>query len=265
MNKLLLSTLSVVALSTASTSFANSKYVGDAYYQIEDVKVSEVTELYPEFIPADQGSLTENCDQNNGGFVMSEPVTTNPPITNPGTPPPAPTKPPVTPQGDPTVVILDQIMNLGVRIWSIVEDGKPVVNTTAQTANALPKGLSCWADLQGWRVPTTKLYQIAYTNGFGMEVVKFVFRLTFTHGGNLSGMGQYITNATMMPAELNVGWGYTFNAQGAVPSVFNAGSVEAPLAGMQMVITWKVDTVLKHMEKSETFYLQGDGQLIHLD
>lgn len=162
-------------------------------------------------------------------------------------------------------VIVDKIINLGKKVWSVVELGRPVANVKVDTANALPKGVKCWLHLTNWMPTFSKSYEVVYENLWGVEVVKFGFRVLYTAGGSFQGTGRYITNATILPSVVTVSWGYTFNANGEVPTVFNAGSAQAPLAGMQMNMKWKVETVLKTDERIESFYIDGNGTLKHLE
>lgn len=165
---------------------------------------------------------------------------------------------------DEAEIILDKIINMGKKIWAIVEANKPVVNVTTDTANAVPEGTKGWQSLQGWQAPKSKLFRITYENLYGMDVVDFQFRVLYTFGGNVNGKGRYLTNVTMVPANLDVSWGYTFNATGNVPSVTNAGTSAEPVAAMELLMKWSVDTVLKHSESTASFYVRGDGQFLNL-
>lgn len=64
-------------------------------------------------------------------------------------------------------------------------------------AHALPRGLRRWTDLERWSPPETKTYEVVYKNKFGMEVVKFRFRLQYTYGGRRSGRGRYLANVSV--------------------------------------------------------------------
>lgn len=162
-------------------------------------------------------------------------------------------------------VAVDQIINIGKKIWNVVEAGKPVVNLQMDTANALPLGVTCWNDLSGWSIPQSKVYTVNYTNGLGMNVVSFAYRVTFTAKGNVNGIGQYITNATFMPANVHVAWGYNFAANAEVPSVFNQGTKEAPIAGMQMNMKWNVSTPVVNNITSQSYFVSGDNTLKELE
>ena len=159
---------------------------------------------------------------------------------------------------------LGKIINIGKKLWGIIESNRPVINVTTDTASAMPAGAKDWTDLQQWSPPESKVFRAAYKNGFGSMVVDFSFRVMFTHGGNVKGVGRYLTNVTIVPANLNVAWGYRFSANGTVPSVINVGTHEAPIGGIQLVMQWSVDTTLKHMESSKEFFVRGDGGLFEI-
>jgi hypothetical protein len=152
------------------------------------------------------------------------------------------------------------IVAIGQKVWQIVEANKPVVTTETPVAYALPRGLSCWADLQNWQPPRTQSYEVSYKNGFGMEVVKFRFRLHYTYGGGRAeGIGRYLANVTVMPADLEVLWGYTFNASVEVGQAVNLGTLDNPTAGLELNVKWGVKTVIKESQNSFHFFVQGDG------
>ncbi|HPI40115.1 MAG TPA: hypothetical protein PLJ21_04880 [Pseudobdellovibrionaceae bacterium] len=230
------------------SAFAESQ-VDEKYFQLGEPEVTDVSAKYPDFDSAAQPGLGEDCNASGKSVfprVSTEPIGKD-----------------FNPLND-IEAIVDRVINVGKKLWDVVVAGSPVVNVKLQTANALPQGLQCWVDLQGWKMPQTKVYQVAYRNGFGAEVVSFAFRVSFTAGGSASGVGKYITNATMMTADLNVGWGFTFNAAAEVPSVFNMGTAKDPIAGLQMLMKWSVKTPLKYIETSESFFMNGENQLVHL-
>jgi hypothetical protein len=151
---------------------------------------------------------------------------------------------------------------IGQKVWEIIEKNKPVVNVETPVAHALPRGLECWADLEHWQAPRTASYEVVYKNGFGLEVVKFRFRLHYTYGGGKAELGQYLANVTVMPGELNVMWGYTFGARVEVGQAVNLGSHANPTAGLELNVRWNVKTVLKESENSFHYFVQGDGKII---
>ncbi|QDK37032.1 hypothetical protein [Bdellovibrio sp. NC01] len=237
----------VLALGVSSSAWAMDK----AYFDIKKVTVTDVTEQQPELTAGQRTGLLDDCSAQapQQGILISR-------------------------TGDPAVVGLnpldqlqvwvDQIINIGKKIWAIVEAGKPVVNIKLDTANALPKGVRCWTDMQGWAMPQSKVYRVQYENAYGMTVVDFSYRLMFTANGNVDGVGKYITNATFQPANLSVGWGFRFDATAAIPAVFNQGTKQDPVAGMQMNMAWRVDSPLAHEESTESYFVTGDNKLVKM-
>jgi hypothetical protein len=242
----MLRSLAVFALTTgvATSSFAMDK----AYFEIKNVRVTEVTDQYAQSMATNKQVLPQDCSAQR----PLRPVRSNE-VTMPATGP-----------LDAIEAIVDQIINIGKKIFAIVAAGKPVVNIAMDTANALPQGVTCWSDLAGWNVPNSKVYNVVYENGFGMAVVDFTYRVTFTAGGNVDGIGQYITNATFLPANLSVGWGFQFDAAAQIPSVFNMGSRKDPVAGMQMNLAWKLTSPVAHEQSVESFHVSGQNVLVHM-
>lgn len=229
--------------------FANAALAVDkSYFEIKNVKVTDVTEKYSYAAPMAQPGLTEECGKT-GPFAIR--YSNDIPTLD------------VNPLNQ-VELIVDQIINIGKKIFAVVQAGKPVVNIKLDTANALPKGLTCWSDLSGWNIPESKVYQVDYENGFGMSVVSFAYRVTYTAGGSADGVGKYITNATFMPADVSVAWGFQFDAEAAIPSVFNTGTRTSPVAGMQMNMAWKVSSPINENQMTESYFVSGENKLIKL-
>ncbi len=235
----------VLALGVSSQALA----VDEGYFQIQDMSVTQVPveSLQQGMQTMDLGAFGQDCNntvQQNGPVLQSV-VDDISPITTVG-------------------IYLDQIVNLGKKVWALIELGKPVYNLKFDTASALPKGLQCWTDLSGWQAPQTQAYKVEYKNVYGFTVVSYTYRVTATTGGGLNGAGKYITHATFQPADVYVAWGYKFNASAAVPSVFNMGTTSNPVAGLQMDMTWKVDTIMNHAESTDSFHVSGENVLQRL-
>lgn len=172
----------------------------------------------------------------------------------PGSPTPIP---PWNPYGYGTIV--DTIVNVGKTIWSVVEANRPVVNIQSSYATALPRGSEDWTTLECWSRPTSKLFKVTYSNYLKSKPVSFEFKVLYNYGGRKDGVGRYLNNVTIVPTNLSVGWGYKFSAETVVGNVLNAGPASAPVAALELQLNWSVETVLKHIRESETFYVRGDG------
>lgn len=242
---------------TAMMSIASAAHAVDAqYYEIGEVQVQEgkTVQLNPRlFASTAIGSST--CAQANPRFLLATPAAGEI----------AGAAGEILGDLNATGLILDQIVNLGKKVWTLVDAGKPVVNLKTDVATALPYGAKCWMDLQTWSAPTAKTYTVTYKNLYGMEVVKFSYRVIFVSGGSVDGKGAYIGYAAIEPSDVSVAWGFKFSAESSAPTIYNMGTKEAPVAGMNLQMNYKIDTILKHVESSQAYFISGKGLLQSLD
>ena len=226
----------IVGLSlVAGSAFASSALVGtssDSYFQIGSVTVQEAKTD----ISALNLDLTNMSDCTQAAPLADE-----------------------TGVLDDVGVSLDKIINIGKKVWDIVAKGKPVVSLKTDVAHALPAGVTCWRDLTNWSMPQAKTYEVSYKNVYGFEVVHFSYRVVYTSGGSFKNTGKYLTQATIMPANVYVAWGFQLDALAEVPLVMNMGSVESPVAGMQLDMKWKVTSPLAESQMTESYAISGDG------
>lgn len=162
------------------------------------------------------------------------------------------------------IVVIDRIINLGKKIWKIVEENKPVVDVREDVASALPQGVQSWNELESWNMPQSKVYGVIYRNGFNKNIVKFYFRVIYTAGGTYESKGKYLSRVTVVPALLEVAWGYNVAVEGGVPAVANAGTKENPLAQAEILVRWNVKTVVKEARTTASFFVRGDGTFSRL-
>jgi hypothetical protein len=161
---------------------------------------------------------------------------------------------------NPSKIATNIIVNIGKQLWTIVEANRPVIRVSQEaSAHALPQGVQSWRELERWQVPASRAYRLSYKNAYGAKVVDFTYRILYTYGGSIGGVGQYLTQVSIIPAHVSVAWGYTFEAQASVPSVTNAGTVKEPVAAAQLQLRWAVSTVLKRDETTVDYYVRGDG------
>jgi hypothetical protein len=160
-------------------------------------------------------------------------------------------------------VQIDAIINIGAKVFTLIKDNAPLITTASVAANALPVGILCWNQLEGWKQPRAEVYRITYKNLYGMKVVDFEARLVYSIGGNIDGVGRYIANSTIQYKKLNVMVGYVFDASVEIPQVLNLGTRAQPVAGMQLNLNWSVTTrpiALKKEVNTATFFIVADGR-----
>lgn len=160
---------------------------------------------------------------------------------------------------DKVEVIVDKIINIGTKIWNVLEKGKPVANYQQQKATAVPQNITAWQQLEGWSNPKSKFYEVTYKNLYGITVARLVYKIIFLSGGSYKGQGKYIGYASVEPQEFSTAYLYTFNVQAKVESVYNKNTTENPIAGMILNINWTVSTILKKETQSHSFHIDGLG------
>ena len=157
--------------------------------------------------------------------------------------------------------VVDGIINIGQKMWDIIQKGKAVMNADFQnSASAIPKSVDCWDKLSNWKMPSVKRYSQSYKNGFGSEVVRFEFDVVYTHGGQYNSKGQYLMNVQVHPKRIHVAWGFNLDAKVNIPSIVNMGSEDDPVAGMQVDVNWQTSSAfVEHMDSASVF-IQGNGE-----
>lgn len=223
---------------TATAAFSAETNTQDQrYYEISSVKVTPLSSMEAKLYFQDLNTMADP------GLSLGE----------------------VSSQLDVANVILDQIINMGKKVWNVIELGRPVANVTSMVATALPKGVEMWNQLEQWQAPRSQSFRVTFQNGFGVNVVDYVYRVVYVAGGSVAGKGKYIGYATIEPGLVQVAWGFTFNSNVTVPTVFNMGTSDSPVGAMNLNVQWSVDTVLKHIQTSESYFINALGEMKKLD
>lgn len=159
------------------------------------------------------------------------------------------------------LVSIDNIINIAEKVWKIVEANKPVVNIDTKYATAYPEGITAASQLNSWSKPRIYSYGFYAENMFGMVMIDAKYKVAYTYNGNYKGYGKYLTAVTVIPTVAEVGWGYKFYMSASVPdsTVTNVGTGLAPVAAMQLKLAWKMATILKEVDGTSVYYVQGDG------
>lgn len=159
------------------------------------------------------------------------------------------------------LVSIDTIINIASKIWQIVKDNIPVVNIETKYATAYPQGVTAASQMAQWAKPKSYLYGFYAENLYGSVMIDCKYKVSFTYNGAYKGKGKYLTAVAVIPTVASVGWGYKFYMSASVPdsTVVNVGTDIDPVAAMQMKLSWKMATVLKEMNGTSVYYVQGDG------
>ncbi len=156
-------------------------------------------------------------------------------------------------------VLFDQIVNLGKKVWALVESNKPVVNVSYLYANALPQGVRSSEDLDSFSPLQATTYRLRGENLYGMTVYDLTYSLVHRYGGSYQGRGKYLENVAVVPTALDVLWGYTVDYKVEKVSTVNTGTRENPVGSILLETNFKVSTVIKSSESHSVYDFRGDS------
>ena len=164
------------------------------------------------------------------------------------------------------IMVVDKLIALGKKIWTIVDAGKPVVNMNmGSPISVLPKtdggDLAAFYDMDSWSMPMAKTYKVSFKNGFGSKVIGFDYTVNFQWGGKYNNKGAYLTGLNVQASNVSVSWGFKFDASSELVSIVNHGSKDDPVAGASLRVQYKAKTVLREINTSESFHVTGNGQI----
>ncbi len=165
------------------------------------------------------------------------------------------------------IMVVDQLIALGKKIWPIVQAGRPVINTQFSPAlSVLPRtndapDMVAMYQMSNWQSPTQKSYLIEYKNGFGSTVISFTYSVSFQYGGKYEGKGLYLTGLDVSASNIRVSWGFEFDATSALINISNSGTMEDPIATATVRIDYKSKSFFNAIHASEAFHVRGDGSL----
>jgi hypothetical protein len=230
--------LSMFALVLSNTVHAED--LKSPYYQIKSFSMTEV--------PVDQTTLMTIRANYRQDIKKRDDVTGVGDILNP------------VKEVDQT---LDLIINMGAKVWKIFEASTPVVNLNTKRANALPREArdGDWTDMAEWSDVQAKQYSIVYKNGFNAEVVRFSVLMTYSYNGTYKGKGRYLSDVGFLINEYWVAPLYSLNGESEVVRTMNVGRADAPIAGMELNMVWRVSNVLFKSQNAVNYFVRGDGGL----
>jgi hypothetical protein len=153
----------------------------------------------------------------------------------------------------------NEIVNIGKRIWQVIEANKPVVNVSYLYANALPKGARA-EDLDNFSDIQDKSFHAYGTNYLGMTVYDVVYTVVHRYNGSYKGRGKYLENVSVIPSHVQVAWGYTLDLDVTKTATVNVGTSSRPVASLALELTLKTHTVMKSDESRSLFQFRGDSK-----
>lgn len=166
-------------------------------------------------------------------------------------------------------IILDGLLGIGKKIWPIIEAGRPVVTTNFGTAVSIIPNVDgkniVLNDMANWSVPRVASYRVSFQNKFGMDVVAFTYTVIFQYGGSYKDIGKYVTTLKVIPSDISTSWGFNFDATSELIGISNVGSKDSPIASGIIQVAYKVKGFLNEVSHTQSFYVDGKGNINSLN
>ena len=271
---------SITTLKTADIAALEDPYFQIKSYQIKELTDEEARNLN---LPVSKPSDKKMIKIVSKGFVPPS-ASTGPHIPNVPTLPNAPktpddptktpddsTTPSEQPKGflDNIIMTVDKLVAVGEKIIPLIKSGQSVVtNTPMKAICVLPKsdGVDPVVhEMGGWSIPVSKHYKITYKNGWGSEVVSFIYSVSFQYNGSTNGKGHYLAGVRSSATEINTSWGFDLDASSQLIQIANVGTQEDVIAGATIEMTYTVKNWTKNLTSIESFHVTGDGRFYKLD
>lgn len=167
------------------------------------------------------------------------------------------------------IMVIDKLIAIGQKIIPTIKEGKSVVTSNPMAAiSVLPRTENkdfVVHEMGNWSIPKTALFKVAYSNGFGSEVVQFTYAVTFQYGGTHKGKGKYLNGIRVSPKNINVTWGFDLDATSQLIAISNVGSEENVIAGASVEIVYTVKNWMKHISTADGFFVDGRGQIYRVN
>ena len=156
------------------------------------------------------------------------------------------------------VAIADQVVNLGHKIWKIIEQNKPVITANYKYANAIPKG-STATDLEFFSPVQYKSFRIKVRNRWDKVVVDLTYTTVHRYNGQYEGMGKFLERVSIVPSKVQAGYNYKVNFDVINVTVANVGSKEEPVASMGVDALIEYGSTFKKTSRRIMFEFRGDS------
>lgn len=265
----------------------NKAAIQDPHFQLKKLKVRQLTEeeaLQFTNEESDSVGIQSNLIAKNFTGIIPGGIPNIPPIppqagTIPdggittGTGPGGNTTPAPLPQQDGVlggiIMVIDQLIAIGAKIIPTIDKGRAVVTNNPMTAVSVLPRIDAKDpvvhDMGNWSIPVSKHYRISYENGFGVEVVSFIYSISFQHSGTMDHKGHYLAGIRMAARNISVSWGFDLDASSQLLQISNVGTAENVIAGATVEINYTVKNWTRTLTTAKSFHVTGDGRIFQLD
>lgn len=160
---------------------------------------------------------------------------------------------------DNAAVTIANVINIGEKVWTIIEKNKPVVDIRYTYANALPEGVKSSRELERFSDLQARSFRTYGKNWFNATVYDVTYTVIHRYNGSYQGRGRYLENVTILPSNVSALWGYKVNMDVGNVSTVNVGTAADPVASILMEMNFGVSTVIKSHHRRSVYQFRGDS------
>lgn len=159
---------------------------------------------------------------------------------------------------------MSKVMTVGNKLWEFALSNKPDATYNTLHGSVVPGGMKSWTELSGWMPPVVKVYRVVFKSVFGYEAGSFEYRISYIYGGGVEGRGNYLGQISFAPRNIKLKTDRKVNIKAELLEPVNFGTVENPLAGVQLLVSWNSPTTLRYEMSSAEYMILGNGQIMDL-
>lgn len=244
----------------------------DPYFKVTTMRVRALTDEEALEFTNDLELTAKNQTVPTFPNLPTRPITPSIPVpTNPAAP--GSSLAPATGGGggvlEGIIMVVDKLIAIGQKIIPTIEKGKAVVTNNPMSAiSVLPRVDAQYGvvhEMGSWSVPVTKHFQVNYSNGLGMDVISFVYSVTYQYGGKFKGEGAYLTGIRASARKINIVWGFDLDASSQLIQISNVGTEQNVVAGATIEMAYTVKNWTRQITNYKSYFITGKGKLIALD
>jgi hypothetical protein len=154
---------------------------------------------------------------------------------------------------------IGKIVNLGQKSWTVIKSNKPKANVEYIFANAIPKGLTSSEDLANFSDIQTTTFHFGRRNYLGIKVIDIAVTAIHQRGGTYNGQGHYLENVALIPAKIDVKFGFSADFEVTSITTTNVGTDENPIASLTMMAKFTHSSLSSLHEERVLIQFRGDS------
>lgn len=213
----------------------------DKAHRVGSIEITEITPLSMDF-----------------NKLLDDPTT---PVVTPA----APAVDPIERTGK-IISMTKDMVALGEVIYTLVQKGKPTSTTDYAPISVVPKDPTTKDyidpfELENFSMPVQKVFSAKIKSLTGKDIVSFTYKVIYSYGGSYNGAGKYLTGVQIVPAAINVKFGWDFKMTMKLGGIMNHGTKADPVAGVLVAVKYSMSSWGRTEERNDTVHITGLGQL----